>query len=207
MPKKIVRNFFILTSLLALVSCGFQVIYNEDDKKADSSYEHELAAIVIKKDRTKLDQDLKNNLYDLLNPDYVKVEPKYFLILKTIKSLSSTFTTSTGSSGRNKIYINVDYELKNLDTGEIIAFGSTTVNDNYDVGNNRFGTYTAEEYVRLNLTKIAAQNIRNSLVNDLIEMRKKKSKKEKEALEEKASQKEETQNEVKDIKRKVGSQR
>jgi len=172
---KIVKKLLILTSLLALVSCGFQMIYNEDDKKIETSYEQDLATIVIRKDRTKLDQDLKNNLYDLLNPDYIKVDPKYFLSLKTLKSLTSTFTTSTGSSGRNKIYINVDYELINLDTGEVISVGSTAVNDNYDVGNNRFGTYTAEEYVRLNLTKVAAQNIRNSLVNDLIEMRKKKT--------------------------------
>ncbi len=182
---KIVKKLLILTSLLALVSCGFQMIYNEDDKKIETSYEQDLAAIVIRKDRTKLDQDLKNNLYDLLNPDYIKVDPKYFLSLKTLKSLTSTFTTSTGSSGRNKIYINVDYELKNLDTGEIIAVGSTAVNDNYDVGNNRFGTYTAEEYAQLNLTKVAAQNIRNSLVNDLIEMRKKKADKSEEVLDKK----------------------
>lgn len=182
---KIVKKLLILTSLLALVSCGFQMIYNEDDKKIETSYEQDLAAIVIRKDRTKLDQDLKNNLYDLLNPDYIKVDPKYFLSLKTLKSLTSTFTTSTGSSGRNKIYINVDYELKNLDTGEIISVGSTAVNDNYDVGNNRFGTYTAEEYAQLNLTKVAAQNIRNSLVNDLIEMRKKKADKSEEVLDKK----------------------
>ena len=82
---KIVKKLLILTSLLALVSCGFQMIYNEDDKKIETSYEQDLAAIVIRKDRTKLDQDLKNNLYDLLNPDYIKVDPKYFLSLKTLK--------------------------------------------------------------------------------------------------------------------------
>ena len=37
---------------------------------------------------------------------------------------------------------------------------------------NRYGTYIAEDYARSNLVKIAALNIRNLLVNDLIELKK-----------------------------------
>ena len=170
----IFQKFCVTFLLLAVCSCGFQVIYKEEGGKIDNPYEQELAAIRIKKNRTKLDQDLKNSLYDLLNPDYIKAEPKYFLILTPIKTTSSTFTTSTGSSGRNRVILNVKYELQSLETGEMISFGSTLVNDNYDVTKNRFGTYTSDEYVQSNLTKVAAKNIRNSLVNDLIEMGKKK---------------------------------
>jgi hypothetical protein len=72
-----------------------------------------------------------------------------------------------------KITLKINYELKNLATATTISAGSTSVNDNYDVSSNRYGTYSAENYVRTNLTKIAAQNIRNSLVNDLIEVQKK----------------------------------
>lgn len=177
MPKiRIFKKFLTIFLLSGLFSCGFQIIYDEKTKDDESSYEKELAAIRIRKDRTKLDQDLKNNLYDLLNPDYIKVEPKYFLSLKTTKSTSSTFTTTSGASGRNKIMINVDYRLINLDTGELIATGSTSANDNYDVGDNRFGTYVADEYIKTNLTKIVAQNIRNSLVKDLIEAKNKEEK-------------------------------
>ena len=184
------KKTLILLILLSLFNCGFQVIYKEDgeQKSQHFSYEQELAAIRIKKDRTKLEQDLKNNLYDLLNPESIKTEPKYFLILKTDKSTTSTFTNSTGSSGRNKIYINVGYELIDLATAEIIGFGNTSVNDNYDVALNRFGTYTADEYTRLNLTKVAAQNIRNSLVNDLTEMKKKRDKEVQEKAEEELPQ-------------------
>jgi hypothetical protein len=152
-------------------SCNFRVIY--EDRTDVISYAKELAAIRIKKDRNHLSQELKNNLYDVFNPDYLEVEPKYFLILKTSNTISPTFITITGASGRNKVTINASYELKNLKTAEIIAKGSTSVNDNYNVNNNRYGTYTAEEYTKINLTKVAAQNIRNSLVNDIIEMRKK----------------------------------
>lgn len=166
MLKKFLTTFL----LLSLCACGFQVIYRDSKKSSDLSYTHELAAIRIKKDRIRLNQELKNNLYDVLNPDYVKVDPKYFLTLEVVESLTPTFITITGSSGRNKITLTVSYVLKNLQTAEIISEGHTSVNDNYDVTSNRYGSHVAENYVRSNLTKIAAQNTRNSLVNDFIEL-------------------------------------
>ena len=170
-PIQVHRIFCILILLLSLSNCGFQVIYKENN--AEIPYQQELAAIKIKKDRTRTDQEVKNNLYDLLNPEYLKVEPKYFLVLTTQNSYLSTFTTSTGSSGRNKVFLNINYELKSLETGDTISSGSVSLNDNYDVEANRFGTYTAEAYTKSNLTKVAAQNIRNALVNDLIEVKRK----------------------------------
>lgn len=177
MSKKFLKNFLIFVIILNIFSCGFQVIYRDKEEGSDSSYEEELASIRIKKDRTRLDQELKNNLYDTLNPDLIKAEPKYFLTLTTAKTVSGTFITLTGASGRNKVTLSVTYKLQNIETGEEVSHGTTSVNDNYDVTSNRYGTYTAENYVLSNLTKIAAQNLRNSLVNDLIEAKKKKGKK------------------------------
>lgn len=158
--------------LFNLSACGFQVIYKERDQSSEISYVEELAAIRIQKDRKKISQELKNNLYDLLNPDYIKSEPKYFLILKLKESVSPTFITVTGASGRNKVTLQINYILKSLQTGDVISSGSTTINDDYDISDSRYGTYVAENYIKSNITKTAAQNIRNSLVNDLIEMKK-----------------------------------
>lgn len=169
------KKLILTILLLSFTSCGFEIIYREDDKNSQHDYEKELAAIRINKNRTKLDQDLKNNLYDLLNPDYITVEPKYFLNLKAKKNVTSTFTTSSGASGRNRVFLEATYELRDLATGEIISNGSTIMNDNYDVTENRFGSYSAEEYAVSNLSKVVAKNIRNSLVNDLIEMRRKEA--------------------------------
>jgi hypothetical protein len=169
--KKLIIIIFLIP---ALYSCGFQVIYKDKpEKKTDASYVNQMAAIRIKKDRNRLSQELKNNLYDLLNPDYIKVDPKYFLILAIKQTTSATYITSTGASGRNKITLDISYKLQNLETGDLISSGSTSVNDNYNITSNRYGTYTAEEYIKSNLTKLAAQNIRNSLVNDFIEAQKK----------------------------------
>jgi len=161
------KKILLTIILSSLVSCGFRIIYEERNDVV--SYAQRLAEIRIKKDRTRLSQELKNNLYDILNPDYIKAEAKYFLILTVNNGTSSSLTTSTGSSGRNRVVLNATYELKSLKTGDTISKGSTSVNDSYDVTTNRYGTYVAGDYVQSNLTKIAAQNIRNSLVNDMIE--------------------------------------
>ncbi|MBU6339223.1 MAG: hypothetical protein KGQ36_04530 [Rickettsiales bacterium] len=197
------RKILIILIITNTFSCGFQAAYKEinNSESQNFSYENELAAIRIKKDRTKLDQDLKNNIYDLLNPDNIAAEPKYFLILKAKKIISSTFTTATGSSGRNKIYLDVSYELKDLTTAETISTGQTIVNDNYDVTSNRFGTYSADEYVQLNITKVAAQNIRNSLINDLVELKKKKEKQALKELQEKKELEELEQRKKEKLKR------
>ncbi len=160
-----------LATLLAISACGFQVIYADENNK--DSHANELASVRIQKNHGRLTQEIRNSLYDVLNPDHLKTEAKYILILEVRRAVSSTFITSTGASGRNKVTLEINYTLKNLENAAMISNGATSVNDNYDVSSNRYGTYTAEEYVQNNLTKIAAQNIRNSLVNDLIEIRKK----------------------------------
>lgn len=165
------RNFFLILFLLNLASCGFQTIYR--DEESNISYAEDLAKIRIQKGPDRLNQELKNNLYDLLNPDYIKAEPKYLLEMNATKASSGTFVTQTGASGRNRVTVNVYYTLRNVENGMIISKGTTSVFDNYDVSTNRYGTYVADEAVQLNLTKIAAQNIRNVLVSDLIEAKKK----------------------------------
>jgi hypothetical protein len=162
------RKFLIILLLIfATSSCGFQVIYK--DQFDENSIAHQLASISIKKDRKQLAQALKNNLYDVLNPDYIKAETKYFLELNLETNIAPTFTNISGASGRNKATLTVSYVLKNIKTAQIISQGKTDAYDSYDVSPNRYATYTADEYVKENLTNVIAQKIRNSIVNDIIE--------------------------------------
>ena len=162
-------NKFLIFLLLIFTtsSCGLQVIYK--DQFDENSIAHQLASIRIKKDRKQLAQTLKNNLYDVLNPDYIKTEAKYFLELDLETTVAPTFTNISGASGRNKATLTVNYVLKNIKTAQIISQGSTDAYDSYDVSQNRYATYTADEYVKDNLTNVIAQKIRNSIVNDISE--------------------------------------
>ncbi|MES2676949.1 MAG: hypothetical protein V4612_01370 [Pseudomonadota bacterium] len=165
------QKIYLLIGLLLFSSCGFHVIYKSDNKISDKSqaYNEELASIQIEVSRKKINQDLKNNLEKVLNPDDIKVDPKYSIIITLDKTLVSTFTTSTGSSGRNKVILTANYRLKDLNSGEVIATGTTTAKDNFDVENDkRFANYIAEDSISSNLTLIIAQNIRNLLINDIV---------------------------------------
>ena len=183
MQKSLIIFAFILLVLTA--SCGFEVVYRDDLKQNNSQlnqsnhysfYQGELSAIKIKKTRDRIDQQLKNNLYDVFNPDYIKVESKYFLVLKIDKKTLATFITPNGGSGRNKIIMKVDYELRLIDNQQKIASGTVTATDNYNINRNRYGTFVAEDYFTINLTKIIASNLRNSLINDLTEYHSKQKK-------------------------------
>ncbi len=165
----IFQVLFCLASLFLSASCNFQVIYKDEYKSG--SFSSELAAIRIKKNRDMLDQKMRNNLYDVLNPDFLKVEPLYFLEVSLTSTTSDTFITSTGASGRKRVLISATYQLKNLKNLAVISSGTTEANDNYDISSNRYGTLVADQYIKNNLTKIIAQNIRNSIVNDFVEIR------------------------------------
>ncbi len=164
------QKIIFLIGLLLLPSCGFHSIYQSGNKISNESkaYNEELASIEIEIARKKINQDLENNLKKILNPDEIKVSPKYLIKISLNKSLTSTFTNPTGASGRNKVILTANYKLKDLSSGEIIATGTVSAKDNFDVGDKRFANYIAEDSIASNLTLIIAQNIRDLLINDIV---------------------------------------
>ena len=88
----------------------------------------------------------------------------------------SAVRLARGFTGRNKIIMKVDYELRLIDNQQKIASGTLTATDNYNINSNRYGTFVAEDYFTINLTKIIASNLRNSLINDLTEYHRKQKK-------------------------------
>jgi hypothetical protein len=171
--KKKLKNFYkiLLISLFFTINaCGFEIIYRDD--KVEGSYAKELAAIEIKDIHDHLYQQLKNNLINVLNYDDIKIEPKYLLSLTINKSISPTFITYYGSSGRNHLTLEVQYELRDIHNSTLISSGTASASDDFNIESKRYGNYIAEEYTQNNLTELLAQNIRSLLVNDIIEMNK-----------------------------------
>jgi hypothetical protein len=162
------KRYFLL--FLFLTSCGLHPIYKTNNKISDQSqsYRKELASIMVLVERKKINQDLKNNLEKTLNPEGIKTDPKYSISITLSRSLSSTFTNFTGSSGRNKVILVANYQLKDLNSKEVIATGTTAAKDNFDVEDKSFANYIAEDAIASNLTLIIARNIRDLLINDIV---------------------------------------
>lgn len=166
------KKIILLLLLFSFFSCGFHPIYKADNKISESnqSYSQELAAIQIKPERKRLNQELRNNLETVLNPDNIKTDPKYLLTITLTKNLVSTFITSTGASGRNQVTLIANYQLKDLSSGEIIASGVVSARDDFDVDTTkRFANYITEDSIASNLTLQIAQNLRNLLINDIVD--------------------------------------
>ena len=164
------KKYFLLFLFLSLASCGLRPIYQIDNKISDKSqaYRQELASIKVDIARKRLNQNLKNNLEKILNPDDIKTDPKYLISVTLKKSLTSTFTNFTGSSGRDKVILTASYKLKDLNSGDVIAGATTTAQDDFDVRDKRFANYAAEDAISENLTLIIAKNIRDLLINDIV---------------------------------------
>lgn len=160
-----------------LWSCGLQPIYQTSQKLTNKDYDYrqDLATISVKVDRKKLNQDLKNHLEKVLNPNEIKVDAKYLLTVTLQKSITSTFTNYTGSSGRNKVILTANYRLQDLNNNQIISTGTTNVSNDFNVESKKFANYTAEDSIATNLTVIIAKNIRDLLINDIINNHKTKS--------------------------------
>lgn len=151
-------------------SCGFTVLY--DQKDAGLNYEKELASIKIQKSAGTSSQELRTSLYNVINPDHLEEKIGYYLILTSSENISSTFLTSSGSSGRNQVNINVRYQLKSYKNDQLISTGSVSGGESYNVNLNRYGNYNTEEFSRSNLLKSLSSKIRNLLVQDIITLKK-----------------------------------
>lgn len=178
-----VKAFILILILLFLSACGLSTMYgnttygtpNKNVQTIPPLLNQELAKIAIKKDRTQISEQLRNNLYDLFKGTQTKIEPEYFLIINIAKTVTPTYTTLTGVSGRNRIVLVAKYQLKRLRDAYPVGSGSTQVSDNYNVSTTRYANYLTEEVTSNKLTQTVAQNLRNLIVNDLIQLDKKES--------------------------------
>ena len=163
-----IRMISLAVIILLLSSCGFKPIYyskNSDQKNTD--YNSNLILVKVKKYRSNIDYKLHKNLVEILNPYNIDVEKKYFLDVKLTSKTSSTFTTSTGSSGRNKVTLIANYKLLDIESNDILGSGKISESGDFDIERKRFANYITEEQTRINLTKLIARDVRNMIINDL----------------------------------------
>jgi hypothetical protein len=164
LPKniKIIYNTAIIYIALLLLSasCGFKPLY----KLNSNIYDSNITSIKVQASNKKYNQILKNNLYDIMNPKNIESDFKYLLKFDISKNINSTYTTQTGSSGRNRVTINVNYVMTDIVTKKIIVNNDISLSENYDITSNRYASHKMEEYKVNNLLKIIAKDIRNDII-------------------------------------------
>jgi hypothetical protein len=168
-----IRNFSLFTIFIiifSLTSCGFQTIYYNNSSENNIDYHEKLTLVKIKKYRSNIHYKLHNHLTKILNPYNVQNHKEYILDIQLTDQKSSTFTTSTGSSGRNKITLIAKYKLLDIKSNDILGSGTVSESGDFDVGKKRFANYITEEETKLELTKLISIDIRNMIINDLYQI-------------------------------------
>lgn len=165
---KFVKIILSVLFLISLSNCGFQpVYYQKTYDEPQINYEEKLAAIQISTKRQRIDQKLRDNLGKILNPNQLQADKKYLLDIELKKSIIGTLINPSGSVGRNKVTLIVNYKLIRISDDKLISTGTASAKDDFNVEEKRFANYITEEEMELNLTQLIAQNIRNNLINDL----------------------------------------
>lgn len=162
-----IKKFTIFIIIFSSISCNFQPIYYNNLSENNIDYHKKLTLVKIKKHRSNIHHELHNNLTKILNPYDIQNQKEYILDIQLTDEKSSTFTTSTGSSGRNKITLTAKYKLSDIKSNDILGSGIVSESGDFDVGGKRFANYITEEETKLQLTKLISIDIRNMIINDL----------------------------------------
>ena len=138
------KLFAALAIFLILFGCGFKPIYKitSDDIRLDG-YSVEVTNQVARE------------IIEEVNSNIVQGEKdKYKVLLNIYEDLTPLIVNTNGTVAKYRIEIEIEYELIEIDTDEIIASGTTRGFAQYDVTESEI----VNEDTRKHMTKIATKN-------------------------------------------------
>ncbi len=158
-------KFFIIVVLsLFVVSCGFTPVYKEitDDQTIEN-----LASIEINVPKNLMGQSFKYTLTDILNPEGIKVIPKYNLDVKIDRTNTPLAIETNQTITRYKTIVRIDYVMKDVNTSAVVSQGYMKREGEYDKVASDYATYVSEEDVTKRLVKELAEDARMRIISVL----------------------------------------
>ena len=153
-----IKFLLITITLLFLSNCGYKPIYSSTNKNNEK-----LLYVSVKNIKDRPGQILRNNLSKKLNPQNKKTIPKYYLFVEFSESKQGLGYRKDMSATRTNLVMNVEYNLKNINDGEILLKRSTEAISSYDVVESIYATIVAEKDARIKGLKIISDTIVNEL--------------------------------------------
>lgn len=140
---KIQSVFLIILVSFFLFSCAFENIYKKNNINSKPEC---IPAIEIIEGKVSIkDKKLYRVFYDKLNEEFYTDSEnlEYLLYLSLSESVGSAATTSSGSVGRYKYTLIVNYRLVDAKTEVEVGSGVVKSISSYESSNSRFTTYSA----------------------------------------------------------------
>jgi hypothetical protein len=135
----------VLGTLFFISSCSFEIMYKENNASSKIEY---LPPIDVTFGKISVkDKRIYQIFVDKINEQFIseKENSKYNLLIDLSQSVSGASTTSTGSVGRYKYDLIVNYTIVLIKTGKKIDSGTIKSISSYESSNSRFTTYSSEQ--------------------------------------------------------------
>ncbi len=145
---------------VALVACGFQPIYTQQDDRSNAAVELQKVQINLIQDR--MGQKLHNALLDRLNPRGRPGNPEYFLNVTLRTSKVSLGIQRDDTSTRAKLTIIATYSLNDKNNERLFKSISRSVSG-YNIVDSDYATQSAEFDAIDRSLRVISEDIRTRL--------------------------------------------
>ncbi len=167
-------RILIISLIFPLASCGFHPVYS---KKSEESANPGMSAffreITIGDIPNKSGQDLKNSLYDVLNPTSVPSDKKYRLEVKLKRDIIPLIIEKDRSTTRYSLVYTATLSLSETGGSKVIYSGTSRASGSYDALNSDYAVYMAEGDTGHRVIRDMADDIKNKLTSFYIKQDKK----------------------------------
>ena len=139
-----IRNLIIILVLLFISNCGFKPIHQITE--TDSNFSNYTVEV---------QNSVSREIIDELNTSFTTDgEINYKAIISVNEDLNPLIINTNGTVAKYRIEIEINYQLIQLDSGDVISEGTTRGFAQYDTVDSE----VSNEDTRKSMTKIAAKN-------------------------------------------------
>jgi LPS-assembly lipoprotein len=145
---------------LAVAGCGYGPLYRRD---AASNPLADLRAVDIPASNSRLVQEIRNNLLDLMSPEGRPEAPRYRLSVTANESQGSVLITRSDVVTRYNLTLAANYALHDAKTGAVLFSGAANSFAAYSVVRAEFASLAAERDARSRAAREVGEQIRARL--------------------------------------------
>ncbi len=146
----------ILFLVLFLTACGFHPMYSYDSSE---NIQTKTESIFVKPIVGVYGIEMRNYLRTLLNPYGDPKTNKYELIVNLHTNEIYKGIQKTGDATWIDIQVYADYELKNLETKEVLFKGNDSASESYPVVQDLIAATSSKETATRNAIRVLSENI------------------------------------------------
>jgi LPS-assembly lipoprotein len=154
------RRALLALALLPVAGCGFHPMYGEAVREREYP---ELASIVVLPIKDRFGQQLELALREALNPEGLRVKPRYRLRVAASVAQTDLGIQRDASATRARIDAAVSFVLHDAATGKVIYSSYTQSTSAYNILEDGYAAEVAAQDARARTVRDLTQEIRTRL--------------------------------------------